>query len=218
MVERVGSPRLTEWYSTADIVDSHSVVGEPYPRYVLTADGVVATGDGTSAPTPNSGPSVAVPDPTGQDANLVPVTDGADAYQLVYIPTMRGAGSPVGAVTPLFRGVLYIDTTHGGLYQALGTNDTSWVGAGGNAEGVGDGSAPGVRVPSAGGSVTISGGDGVTLTDTAAQSGTGNGVFWSGDDGEQTFEIFLGATGEHSLTFGPDGVLKVDGVAVQMTP
>lgn len=50
MAERVGQGPYTEWYDTTDVVLQATVAGEAHPRWVLTADGTVATGDGTVAP------------------------------------------------------------------------------------------------------------------------------------------------------------------------
>ena len=50
MVERVGRPLYSEWYSSTDVVLQSTVVGEAFPRLKVTADGVVATGAGTAAP------------------------------------------------------------------------------------------------------------------------------------------------------------------------
>lgn len=60
------------------------------------------------------------------------------------------------------------------------------------------------------------------ITDIAAYNGTGNGVGWStgtadGAD-DQGFFVDTGSTGQHSLKFFGDGVLKVDNVPVTPLP
>lgn len=42
-----------------------------------------------------------------------------------------GAGSPAGVVTPDAIGQLYVDTTNGGLYQAVGATNADWAQVGG---------------------------------------------------------------------------------------
>lgn len=54
MGERVAQPPFTEWYSGSDVVLQAKVVGDAYPRFKLTADGVIATGSGSGAPTDSS--------------------------------------------------------------------------------------------------------------------------------------------------------------------
>ncbi len=86
MVERVGQPPFTEWTSSSDVVLQAKIVGEAYPRFTLTADGVVATGAGSGAPAakPSLGTSAAATTP-GTVVKKIQVFDAAGA-SLGYIP------------------------------------------------------------------------------------------------------------------------------------
>lgn len=80
MAERIAQPPYTEWYSASDVVLQATVVGEAYPRFKLTADGVLATGGGSQAPAakPSLGASATATTP-GTVVKKIQVFDAAGA-------------------------------------------------------------------------------------------------------------------------------------------
>lgn len=42
-------------------------------------------------------------------------------------PNRTNAGTPIGALTPLYKGEMVLDTTSGTIYYALGLTNTSWA-------------------------------------------------------------------------------------------
>lgn len=122
-----------------------------------------------------------------------------------------GAGSPVGSVTPTAKGALYLATTSGALYLAVGVTSADWVGVGGpTSDAMGVASSVVAILAAAAGQDAL-------LTDMGAVVGSGNGAYWNYDgavDGEQNWRVVTGVAGAHNLDFDKDGALTVDGSPV----
>ena len=58
-------------------------------------------------------------------------SDGSLAAESGGSQPITGDGSPVGVVTPSGPGVLYLDTTNGGLYISVGVTSADWQQVGG---------------------------------------------------------------------------------------
>lgn len=58
-------------------------------------------------------------------ANLANI--GTPVDQRLCTPNRQNAGTPIGALTPLFSGELVFDTTNARLFQAIGTANTDWL-------------------------------------------------------------------------------------------
>ena len=128
-------------------------------------------------------------------------------------PDHTGDGSPLGVVTAPV-GSSYVDTTNGALYWKIENSDaTGW-----SLFGEGKGDVPGAFAVGDGNlSYVFSTGEpagSLTLTDLLAYVGTGNGVSWNtaGVDGDQSFSIELGDSGQFNHYFAPDGSFTVAGV------
>jgi hypothetical protein len=134
----------------------------------------------------------------------MPLISGGGAALPVAFQT--GAATPYGSVVPAGIGSLYIDTTHGASYIAVGVTNTSWVQLGGNA---GNNIAPGVGGYVSGGNenVEVVGVRASSLTDVAAVAGSGNGILWStsGSDGDQNVQFVLGTNGAFTHEWTDDG-------------
>lgn len=114
------------------------------------------------------------------------------------LPIQSGMGSPVGSVTPTAIGYLYLDLAVGATYQAVGATNGDWVLIGGRSAGFATGDEPGIGEISSGRPGIVGpGGSGAFITDTLAQAGSGNGLFWSttGVDGAQSLQVSTGAGG-----------------------
>lgn len=135
-------------------------------------------------------------------------TDSENQPASIPVPVSSGAASPGPGgldVTPTAIGELFIDTTDGGLYIALGLTSDDWVAVGGGTDGtiVGVAAGPGDTTTLVGNSS----GD-VRITDAAAQVNHSNGITWRGGgaDGDQSAFVQTGSTGQHTTTLGdPDG-------------
>jgi hypothetical protein len=130
-----------------------------------------------------------------------------------------GSGSPEGVVTADL-GQIYRDFTNGALYFFNGTNgtNTGWaIGVGVGGVGV---NLRGVQLQQSGGPSSLNiycdGGYHVYISDLLGENGTGNGVEWNstGIDGQQTFKIFLGSTGQYTTSFNADGTTQIPGALV----
>lgn len=82
----------------------------------FTEYGSVVTGDQVSGVTVTVEPRV-----TTVSLTFGPVTFGT-SYS-----TQEGSGSPVGSVTPEFKGQIYFDTLNQQLYVSSGLDNTNWI-------------------------------------------------------------------------------------------
>ena len=134
-----------------------------------------------------------------------------------------GEGSPIDEnVTPSQQGAVYFDLAAGGVWVAVGPTNADWWIVGGYGGGYNEsamlglwagegpqviaGPPPGYVDPQLG---TPENG-GVIISDAAAFGGSGNGLYYrcpyDGVDGDQTFDIDLGAVGEAKVwSFAADG-------------
>ena len=60
---------------------------------------------------------------------IVPNKDGGPNYndKRLSTPNRNNAGTPVGALTPLYQGEIVLDTTNGILYVMTGTTNNDWM-------------------------------------------------------------------------------------------
>lgn len=138
-------------------------------------------------------------------------------------PSYTGTGSPQTVVTAGAEGESYVDTSDlGGIYFANNQNATApdnWMAG----IGVNDLSnpVPGIMGWYDSGELYvlvladgISGfGSGVGLSDTAAMTGTFNGLFTAieSTDGTQEMMVRFGSSGQYTWTFGFNGALNLPG-------
>lgn len=172
---------------TADTTDVHGIADTAtLVRSIVEGDNV--TVDATDPANP-------IVSATGGDGGGVP----------------SGAGSPEGAVTAAV-GALYQDSANGALYEKVnGSGNTGWVAVGGNA----DQTVPGFTTQTNGhlnALAKTAAGAVVYIGDTAANATTGNGAYWNAPaDGEQTWDVFTGVSGEFHFQNAVDGTCKNTG-------
>lgn len=84
MAERVGQYPYTEFYGASDVVLQTKVVDDDFPRLVVQADGTILVGDGTAAPTAQSGSGgVILYSPNETAYRLVAANDGTLSTEAV---------------------------------------------------------------------------------------------------------------------------------------
>lgn len=107
---------------------------------------------------------------------------------------------------------------HGGISRSVAEALLERIGAGGGGGSGGaplsDGSTPGYTDPTESGRAVVIGSATAGMTDVAALTGSGTGVYWNPDgsaDGFQKFIIYVGGEVGHTLEFRPDGRFLIDG-------
>jgi hypothetical protein len=128
---------------------------------------------------------------------------------------LTGAGSPNGVVTTAAYGDLYRDTSNGALYVYLGDTDAPWLCLGGDVDpsNITDNGYP-VGVSRSGlADMRLLGGAGkrALVSDAAAQSNTGNGLYWNRNrsaDGAQILDVNTGSTGQFTTRIDVNGHLR----------
>jgi hypothetical protein len=194
---RTGSTGQFSWVWNAD----GSTTFPGFNLYVNAGDpsGVVSANEAGDLCLDTSSPALWQATASG-DTNWVEFAAGS-------LPSwfQSGSGSPNGSVVPAQVGALYQDTTDGALFEAIGATDADWV----NVGGAGDANLPGIQVNGTSLFVPGYGNGHVLITDVDSLAGTANGIYWSADgtDGDQIFSVQVGASGEFTLDFGPDGTL-----------
>lgn len=226
---------LTLTYNGAGPFDVPCLVPEGYdPAFGGQVFGVLIVGTGgitsgmlvantAGSPLPDGDyPASITIDNTGTIISMTIIDPGNTANILFYGATANlfflsgtytsGTISPLGAVTPIMQGQIYVQTgpasNESSIYIALSQGDvTSWICLGGTNLNSGT-VAPGVG--SGNGFVGLIGFSpgGMQLVDIVALLGSGNAVTWQtgGTDGDQTFNIQVGPNGS-PLVFivGADG-------------
>lgn len=137
----------------------------------------------------------------------VQFTDASDAPDGGGGSIPSGAGSPAGSVTPAGIGALYIDSTNGALWIAIGATSADWIIVGGVA--ANHNPKQGVYTLGAINLVAAINADAV-ITDALAAAGSGNGIYWrtnSAPDGGQEMVVFVGAGGAFTVSVLANGVL-----------
>lgn len=140
--------------------------------------------------------------------HVAALADNLATVNLGGVPIQFGSGGPAGVV-PVADGAIYIDNVRGGIYSYSAPFVNDWVRVGGQL----DDSQPlaGVATTSVGGVMILVEGSGNNYgywSDTLADIGTLDGIYWhtTGVDGDQSFEVWLGA-GLEALHFDKTGAL-----------
>lgn len=128
-------------------------------------------------------------------------------------PIVSGAGSPVDSVTPTAGKPVYIDTTNGAIYLAMGPTDADWIEVGTGAASGNIGSTTGIIWSADTRAVYILGGERDTplgfgyLGDAYSMwNGNSEGLAWNRQSATST-ELrvrTIGADGQHNGTLQDD--------------
>jgi hypothetical protein len=152
--------------------------------------------------------SVTVTNPTGPVVDLA-ASGGSQPEWL-----MNGDGSPFNEVAPSQEGAVYVDTTNGGVYVAVGATSADWMQVGGITDPNAAAQPRGVSADTGLGQVLLANDfDIASITDIAALAGTQNSIQWdcSSGDGAQRVFITLGALGNKLWRFLADGSTSFPG-------
>jgi len=130
-------------------------------------------------------------------------------------PTYTGSGSPQGVQNAAAIGNTYQDTVRGGIWVAAATGMNGWLMVGGFQPATGTLTAGVFETSATNASAYLLAepSAAAALTDILALQGTGNGAYWTvgASDGEQSFLVLTGSTGQFLLSFSQLGVLQVPG-------
>lgn len=125
--------------------------------------------------------------PVGASAGDVPQATGTDGVPAQWAPSggsvPSGAGLPLGTVTPSGIGALYVDSTNGGLWIAVGATDADWLILGGSD---GNAGSPGVSWATPTKNISVSAGAGGQAALTGADHF--DGVYY--DDTADSTQVF----------------------------